>query len=132
LADAASASPDVEVRTLRNAISITGAVLTTVSAVLFLTFFLLELIGWTDHSNPYLGIIFFIILPSIFIVGLLLIPLGAWLERRRRLRGLPPSLREWPRVDFNHPRTRTSRHWPPTKASRRWTPSAFAARCATK
>lgn len=94
------------VRVLRNTLSIAGAVLTTVSAVLFLTFFALEMLGWTDHSNPYLGIIFFIVLPSIFIVGLLLIPVGGWVERRRRLRGLPPSLRQWPRLDFNHARTR--------------------------
>jgi hypothetical protein len=99
-------SPDAEVRVLRNPISIFGAIITTVSALLFLTFFLIELIGWTDHSNPYLGIIFFIVLPSIFILGLLLIPFGAWLERRRRMRGLPPSLRRWPRVDFNHARAR--------------------------
>jgi hypothetical protein len=98
--------PEEPVRLLRNSVSIAGAVITTVSAVLFLTFFLLELIGWTDHSNPYLGIIFFIVLPSIFIAGLLLIPLGVWVERRRRHRGLPPSMRHWPRLDFNHPRTR--------------------------
>jgi hypothetical protein len=98
---------DPEIRVLRNAVSITGAALTTISAGLFLTFFLFELLGWTSgHSNPYLGIIFFIILPSIFILGLLLIPLGAWREHRRRLRGLPPSLRQWPRLDFNRARIR--------------------------
>jgi hypothetical protein len=91
---------------LRNASSIVGAVLTTMAAVLFLTFFVFELVGWSDHSNPYLGIIFFIILPSIFVFGLLLIPFGAWVERRRRLRGLPPSLRQWPRFDLNNARTR--------------------------
>lgn len=106
MAEDAPAPSQKPIRLLRNALSIAGAVLTTVSAVLFLSFFVLELIGLTDHSNPYLGIIFFIVLPSIFITGLLLIPLGAWLERRRRLRGLSPSLRQWPRLDFNHPRTR--------------------------
>jgi hypothetical protein len=107
LADIAVPSAEPSVRLLRNALSILGAVLTTVSAVLFLTFFAFELIGWTDHSNPYLGIVFFIVLPAIFIFGLLVIPLGVWLERRRRMRGLPPSLREWPRFDFNSARVRT-------------------------
>jgi hypothetical protein len=106
LTDILPSSSDARIRLLRNKLSITGAVLTTVTAVLFLTFFLLELIGWTDHSNPYLGIIFFIVLPAIFIFGLLLIPIGVWLERRRRDRGLPPSMRQWPRVDLNHPTTR--------------------------
>jgi len=102
-APSSSAAP---VRLVRNALSIVGAGLTTVSAILFLTFFLVEVSGWVDHSNPYLGIIFFIVLPAIFIGGLLLIPLGVWVERRRRLRGLPPSLRHWPRIDLNHARTR--------------------------
>jgi hypothetical protein len=107
LADHDTSAGGAAGRTLRNTLSIAGAALTTASAVLFLAFFLLELIGWTEHANPYLGIIFFLLLPSVFVVGLLLMPLGAWLERRRRLRGLPPSLREWPRLDLNHPRTRT-------------------------
>ena len=33
-------------------------------------------------------------------------PLGAWLERRRRRRGLPPSMARWPRFDLNDARTR--------------------------
>jgi hypothetical protein len=99
-------SVDQPVRLLRNVVSIFGAALTTAAAVLFLTFFILESLGWVGHSNPYLGIIFFIALPMLFVIGLLLMPLGAWLERRRRLRGLAPSMREWPRFDLNSPRTR--------------------------
>jgi hypothetical protein len=92
---------------LRNAISIVGVILTTVSALLFLTFFFLELVGLiAHHTNPYLGIVFFIVLPTFFVIGLLLIPFGGWLESRRINRGLPPSMREWPRVDLNNPRTR--------------------------
>ena len=106
MTDLTPSASDAPVRLLRNTLSILGAALTTVSAVLFITFFLLELTGWTEHSNPYLGIIFFIMLPTFFIVGLLMIPLGVWIERRRRLRGLPPSMRQWPRVDLNHTRTR--------------------------
>jgi hypothetical protein len=92
---------------LRNAISITGAVLTTITALLFVGVFVLDLFGFLGvHTNPYLGIIFFIVLPTIFVLALLLIPLGAWYERRRLHRGLPPSMRAWPRFDLNHPGTR--------------------------
>ena len=98
-----SASP---VRVLRNPISIGGAALTTVSISFFLAFFLVDLLGWVSHANPYLGIIFFIVLPAFFVLGLLLIPLGAWRERRRELRGLPPRLRPWPRLDLNDTRAR--------------------------
>ena len=74
-------------------------VLTTISAVLFLVVFLADLFGL--HTNPYIGIVFFLILPGLFVVGLVLIPLGAWAERRRRALGKAPSALHWPRIDLN-------------------------------
>jgi hypothetical protein len=93
-----------DVRLIRSPMSVVGMVLTTVSAVLFLVVFLADLFGL--HTNPYIGIVFFLILPGIFLLGLLLIPLGAWLERRRRAAGKPPSEVHWPRVDLNVPSQR--------------------------
>jgi hypothetical protein len=91
----------VTVRPPRHILSLAGAALTTISAVVFLVVFLADLFGL--HSNPYLGIVFFIVLPAIFLVGLLLIPAGAWFERRRRRLGLAPSTPHWPRIDLNDP-----------------------------
>jgi NapC/NirT cytochrome c family, N-terminal region len=90
-----------DVRLIRSPISVAGMVLTTVSAVLFLTVFLADLFGF--HTNPYAGILFFLVLPGIFLVGLVLIPLGAWIERRRRASGRAPSEIHWPRLDLNDP-----------------------------
>jgi len=70
-----------------------GAVLTTVSAVLFLVVFLADLFGL--HANPYVGVIFFLILPALFVIGLVLFALGHW----------PVS---WPRIDLNNPTHRTA------------------------
>ena len=72
---------------------ITGAVLTTVSAVLFLAVFFADLFGL--HTNPYLGVVFFLILPAAFVLGLVLFALGHW-----------PS--SWPRIDLNNPTHRTT------------------------
>jgi len=69
-----------------------GAVLTTVSAVLFLVVFLTDLFGL--HTNPYLGVVFFLILPAGFVIGLVLFAVGSW----------PTS---WPRIDLNDPTQRT-------------------------
>ncbi len=50
-------------------------------------------------SNPYIGILLFVILPILFAFGLILMPIGAWLARRRIRQGLaqavdrPTSLR---------------------------------------
>src|SRR5262245_52433774 len=93
-----------DVRLIRSPISVIGMVLTTMSAVLFLIVFLADLFGL--HSNPYIGIVFFLILPGIFLLGLMFIPLGAWRERRRRRAGRPPSELRWPRVDLNDPMAR--------------------------
>ncbi|MGC4084291.1 MAG: hypothetical protein QM736_19820 [Vicinamibacterales bacterium] len=93
-----------EVRLIRSPISVIGMWLTTVSAVTFLVVFLADLFGL--HTNPYIGILFFLILPSIFIVGLILIPFGAWVEKRRRDRGLPPSAISWPTINLNEPSQR--------------------------
>jgi hypothetical protein len=68
--------------TLRNTVSIVGSLITTFSAVLFLVVFLADLLGL--HTNPYIGIVFFLILPGFFLFGLVLIPIGAWLDPRRR------------------------------------------------
>jgi nitrate/TMAO reductase-like tetraheme cytochrome c subunit len=70
----------------RNPIGMAGAVLTTVSAVLFCTLFALELVGF--HGGPYLGILAFLIIPGIFAFGLVLIPVGLWRERVRHRRAV--------------------------------------------
>jgi hypothetical protein len=81
--------------------TIAGMVITTASAVLFLIIFFADLFGW--HTNPYLGILFFLVLPAIFLFGLALIPIGAWIERRRRVAGKAPLELHWPRIDLNDP-----------------------------
>jgi hypothetical protein len=85
-------------------VTVAGAVLTTVSAVFFLVSLLLELVGF--HTSPYLGILTFLLLPAVFLLGLGLMPLGAWLGRRRIARGL--EVAPWPVLDLNqHPARRT-------------------------
>src|SRR5262245_31190030 len=89
-----------KLRLFRNMTSLSGVVLVTTCAVLFLVVFLADLFGL--HTNPYIGILFFLVIPALFIVGLLLIPLGAWLARRRQRHGgdVEPH---WPRLDLSDP-----------------------------
>jgi len=83
----------------RHPLSIIGSALATLSAFLFIFVFLIDLFGL--HSNPYFGLVFFVILPVVFVAGLLMIPLGVFLERRRQRQGLAP--RRLPRIDLNDP-----------------------------
>ena len=87
-------------RLARNGISIAGMVLATITALLFLTVFLADLFGL--HKNPYLGILFLLVMPALFVLGLLMIPAGMWLERRRIARG-KTARTGWPRLDLNDP-----------------------------
>jgi hypothetical protein len=86
-------------RALQHPVSALGVALTTASALLFLGLFALHVVGFLQ--NPYVGILVFILVPAIFVVGLLLIPLGGWLERRRVAAGMPA--RRWPQIDLNDP-----------------------------
>jgi hypothetical protein len=92
----------VLVAALRHWISAIGLALTTASALLFLFLIALDLLGF--FQNPYVGIIIFVIVPALFVVGLVFIPAGLWLERRQRRGEAPGS--EWPRLDLRDPGTR--------------------------
>ncbi|HEX9764230.1 MAG TPA: NapC/NirT family cytochrome c [Candidatus Acidoferrales bacterium] len=80
-----------------NRLSQIGVVITTTSALTLISFYTTEFFG--VHVSPYWGIIGFLILPGVFVFGLLLIPLGiGWRYRRERRAGrLPP---EYPRIDL--------------------------------
>jgi hypothetical protein len=89
----------------RNPVGLAGAALTTASGVLIVAAVVAGVLGL---GGPYGGIIAFLVLPAFFVLGLLLMPLGSWLERRKARRaaerGEPlPAL---PVLDLNHPRTR--------------------------
>jgi nitrate/TMAO reductase-like tetraheme cytochrome c subunit len=82
-----------------NPISLAGGAITSAAGVTMIGYWLVELFG-RPNDNPYLGIIFFLILPAIFVLGLLLIPVGVYL-RRRRLQQLGQIPAEFPKIDLN-------------------------------
>jgi nitrate/TMAO reductase-like tetraheme cytochrome c subunit len=67
-------------------LSLLGAFLVTTAVISWLFVLPLQLRGHVD--NPYVGIVVFLILPAIFFVGLVLIPLGVYLAKRRIQQGL--------------------------------------------
>ena len=91
----------------RSMVSLAGVALATVSAILFLTLFAIEELG--EVSSPYSGIIAFVVVPVVLVVGLALIPIGIWQVRRgdRRRSALGESIPRAPVIDLNIPRTRS-------------------------
>jgi hypothetical protein len=68
----------------RNWISRIGVIIVTTAAVLWLFLLPASLRGEVQH--PYIGILAYLILPGFFFLGLFLIPLGIYLERRAEQR----------------------------------------------
>ena len=82
-----------------NPLSLAGGAITTASGAVMMAYWLFELLGH-HNNNPYLGLIFFLILPALFVLGLLLIPVGMYLRRKRlQKEGHIPA--EFPKVDLN-------------------------------
>lgn len=86
----------------RNPISLIGTAIATAAAVVFLALLALELGG--QIQNPYLGLLLFIAVPSVFVLGILLVPIGVWRQHRRIAQ--QKAVDEWPVIDLRLPRTR--------------------------
>ncbi len=89
-------------RLARNPLSIAGALITTISALAFVVYVLLESFGLL--ASPYAGLLGYVLVPAVFVLGLVLIPLGMWREGRSRRRG--HAAWGWPAVDLGNPTTR--------------------------
>src|ERR1019366_6852139 len=85
----------------QNPVTLTGAVVTTSAALTTIAFWFYE-IFLPGPPHPYIGLLVFLILPGIFVLGLLLIPLGIWLRRRSlRASGELPAV--FPAIDLALP-----------------------------
>lgn len=86
-----------------NSISLFGGIISAVSFGLII--FLIVLEAFSSQSNPYIGILTFVVLPMFLIFGLVLFFIGAIRARRQRFRG---KITEYklPSVDLNDPHDR--------------------------
>jgi nitrate/TMAO reductase-like tetraheme cytochrome c subunit len=67
-------------------LSVLGSTLVTIAGCSWL--FILALHAGGNTADPYLGILIFFAIPAVFFAGLILIPIGSWLARRRIQAGL--------------------------------------------
>jgi nitrate/TMAO reductase-like tetraheme cytochrome c subunit len=90
----------------QNFISLLGVVLTTSSAVTLIAFWVYDFI-LPGPPHPYVGILIFLLLPGVFILGLLLIPIGIWF-RRKKLQAAGEVPEVYPEIDLKLPIVRNS------------------------
>ena len=86
-----------------NPVTLAGAAIAVVSFGLVLFLVLLETLSGTP--KPYMGIIAFVILPAVMIIGLLVAVAGIIREHRRERTGKPHGL-HLPQIDMNNPKHR--------------------------
>lgn len=98
-----SGARDFILRTTRHPLGFIGVNLAGVSGILLAVLMIASVLGF--QANPYIGAVTFLVLPAIFLFGLLLIPIGSWRYRRRLARqGATDQL--FPVYDLNDPRMR--------------------------
>src|SRR5271169_1516164 len=90
----------------QNTLSLIGVVLTTSSAITLIGFWMYDFL-LPGPSHPYVGILLFLILPALFFLGLVLIPIGILLHRRT-LRAAGELPETFPAVDLQLPRVRNT------------------------
>lgn len=88
---------------VRHPLAIAGAMIATISAVVFVALISAVLMGLFD--NPYAGLVVFVAVPGILVLSLLVIPIGMWLQRRKLARH-PEKVEDWPVWDFRTPGVR--------------------------
>ncbi len=86
-------------RSTQNWTTLVGATIAVIA--LFMIGFLFGLSIILREGHAYLGLVTFILLPAIMIMGLILIPIGMMLEIRREKRLGIRASGAWPKVDLN-------------------------------
>lgn len=88
---------------VRNTISLIGTALAVATLTLFITLFVVQSLGL--EGGAYLGIFTFILLPLLFVTGLILIPIGIHRENKR-LAAHTGDGAHFPVFDLNSEKTR--------------------------
>ena len=91
---------------VQNTISLIGVGFTTGSAITLIAFWVYDFL-LPGPPHPYVGILIFLILPGVFVMGLLLIPLGILL-RRHKLHKAGALPQVYPEIDLKTPMVQNS------------------------
>jgi nitrate/TMAO reductase-like tetraheme cytochrome c subunit len=88
----------------RNWITIIGLLIASINFLLIIILFLISTIFNKNETN--LGLFIYIILPGFLLLGLIMIPAGILISRKRRLASTPAEKNRLPAIDLNNPKHR--------------------------
>jgi hypothetical protein len=92
----------------RNPVSLIGLALVVASITVFAVLVALGL--FFHEGGPYLGILTFLIVPAVLLLGVILVPIGLRWQRKKDLKAAAArgeTVPAFPVIDFNRPRTRS-------------------------
>jgi nitrate/TMAO reductase-like tetraheme cytochrome c subunit len=98
-----SAGPNRRTSVFRNWLSLSGLVIIVGSVFSFTLLFLLD--AFAHYSNPYVGILTYLVAPGFFVIGLVFVGLGALLRHRQIVKYAGP----FPPIRIDLSRTRDRR-----------------------
>ncbi|MGD9900747.1 MAG: NapC/NirT family cytochrome c, partial [Calditrichaceae bacterium] len=93
-------------RSTQNWITLIGATIAIIS--LFMIIFLFVVSTFWVSNHTYLGLVIYIMLPAVMIMGLLLIPLGMFIQMNREKKQKAKIRPPWPRIDLNDSKHRNA------------------------
>ena len=88
----------------RNWITIIGALIASINLLLIVVLFLISTIF--DKNETNLGLFIYVILPGFLLLGLIMMPLGIIISRKKRIAAGQDELKKLPTVDLNNPKHR--------------------------
>jgi nitrate/TMAO reductase-like tetraheme cytochrome c subunit len=86
----------------KNWLTIIGSIIAGINLLLILLLFIISTIF--NKYNTNLGLFIYIILPGFMILGLLMIPAGMFIERKKLFKSMVHEEKKLPRIDLNDPR----------------------------
>jgi hypothetical protein len=85
----------------RNWLTIIGSIIASINLLLILLLFAISSVF--DKGSTNLGLFIYIILPGFLVFGLILIPAGMYIERKRLIKSLSHETARLPYIDLNDP-----------------------------
>ncbi len=93
-------------KSTHNWVSVIGAVIAIIALFMIVFLFLISVI--LNESSSYLGLVIYILLPTIMIIGLILIPIGMFSNIKKRNGDDSEEQEAWPKIDLNDERHRNA------------------------
>ncbi|MDT8393340.1 MAG: NapC/NirT family cytochrome c [Bacteroidales bacterium] len=93
-------------KSFHNWTSLSGSIIAIIS--MFMIVFLIVISSFLGEGSSYLGLVIYILLPVILIIGLLMIPLGMIFYNKKLKRTGQIQIKKWPYIDLNTTRHRNA------------------------